>query len=131
MPVYTPVTILEPVKATECSLEAFRWRKGRLLSADLYFGKEKFLRVSFSKVAIFRLVDGVSISKEEWQPTSGIIPEHLLYSVTGAHYWDANSDLIASFNEALVHYRVVTVEHCLDVLAETPPRASVLSVVKN
>lgn len=129
MPKYTAIPIQEDVKAIDCSLEAFRWRKGRLLSADLYFGVERFLRVSFSGVVIFRLADDVDISREDAEGHPGITKQHLLYEVEGAHFWESNLSLINQAEPAH-HYRVITGDHCLDVIASAEPRSNVLSVVK-
>jgi hypothetical protein len=131
MPHYMALPIQEDVKAIECSLEAFRWRKGRLLSADLYFGSERFLRVSFSGVVIFRLSDDVEIAEEDQNGHFGIVKQHILYAVEDAHFWNSNRALIDQSEETLHHYRVITGDHCMDVIAAAEPRTNILSVVKS
>jgi len=121
MPKYIPLQTGLNVDASKMSLAGTR-QKGFAFFAD-YADSEagSIIRVSFQKTFIFKVAVSVDTPYEEKTPIEGLVKNHFGYMMWHSFFWEIHKESIESADEKLRHYRFVTPESCLDIIASTDP----------
>ncbi|TDW25978.1 hypothetical protein EV128_116151 [Rhizobium azibense] len=128
MPRYRPVAMPYIVPASLSVLDSMKWKLEKMF-VDFTFGEQgAVLRVSFSQVVNFRLLDKFPVASEDEGPVEGIKRDHLLYRVEDTGYLALNRDLSDS-GMKLEHFRFLTPAACVDVIAGSQPTFNVLRAV--
>jgi len=128
MPRYIPINAGVYLKASHSDLVNIGWRQLGLDADFIIPGDtEHFLRVSFERQSIVRLVDEMPLSTEqEDSPDLGLISDHFAYRVEGAAFERAQSQIWRDAVGPAVHFRFITGWTCMDVLSPGAPSFKVL-----
>jgi hypothetical protein len=123
---YLPIEIGMQFRTSVSDMINFHW-KNRGIIADFIIPHDpkNVIRVEFDKTLVVRILDEMPLSTEE-PLGEGLVPEHFAYRVTGAKFWESQSDAISIIWKSAEHYRFVTGWTCLDVIATEPPRISLV-----
>jgi len=129
MPKYFPIQTKVQIKASSSGMVALYWRS-RGVIADFVVPQDKFsrLRVRFDNTYIVRVLDEMPLSTEEESPTEGLVREHFAYRVEGARFWNTQSETFKFTHKDAQHYRFVTGNTCLDVIASAAPVIEAVAV---
>jgi hypothetical protein len=122
---YFPLDAGVNFEAERSDLIGFDWQNN---CADFCIpeDEEHVLRVSFRNDVIVRMLDEMALSTETDPATwEGLVPNHFAYRVDGDRFFEAQSGVWKSIF-SVEHYRFVTGEGCLDVLAGEPPNFAVI-----
>jgi hypothetical protein len=107
----------------ELFFETVRWNIGAL-QATLSRGKRssRALTIDFGEPLAFRVQPQHAYLTQPWW---GELPNASIYTVRHSEYAAELKDQSAGIaHQAVTHYRVITVDGCLDVLASATPVAS-------
>jgi hypothetical protein len=86
-------------------------------------GREKLLRVFFSDVDIFRVIDEMHRPVEEQgMEIVGHVSNHFAYKIEGSPFWEAQRIDFEVRLPGSTHYLFVTGGDCLDVITREEPR---------
>jgi hypothetical protein len=122
---YEPVELPISIEAGLSDLMALRYSPDGLVVEFAVPNVEvAVLRVSFSKVEIFRVLDEMYLSTEGDQTVGaweGHRPDHLAYRMHGAHFGRLQSELLEAMSPNAAHYMFVTGSDCLDVISDVEP----------
>jgi hypothetical protein len=119
---YDPIDIGVPLQASRSDLVAFKWTTNGII-ADFILPDDNahFLRVSFDKQCIVRLLDEMALSTEsDDSPNEGLVSEHFAYRLEGSAFARLQSKAWM-FGLSLTHYQFVTGMACMDVLSSAEP----------
>jgi hypothetical protein len=122
MPRYFPIQLNVKVQASASDMVALHWRSSSVI-ADFVIPQDKFsfLRVRFDKAYIVRVLDEMPLSTEEGGSDYGSLRDHLAYRVEEARFWNTQSETFKFTHKDAQHYRFVTGNTCLDVIAGAAP----------
>jgi hypothetical protein len=123
MPRYTPINIGVPLQASRSDLAALKWSTNGI-TADFFLPDDEFhfLRISFDKQCIIRILDEMPLSTEENDtPDEGLVPEHFAYRLEGAAFARLQSSAWKAVSGPITHYHFVTGWACMDVLTAAIP----------
>lgn len=123
---YFPIPTNPNIEAGRSGLVDLSWQLGALIADFIIPNRdEEVLRVWFSSVEIFRVLDEMPLSTEEdWKVSEGLLRNNFSYRVTGSRFWNSQSDIFLMTGK-YEHYRFVTGGDCLDVISTTSPSFSV------
>jgi len=127
MAIYRPLATKVDVKASDCRLTITRWRDGAFYIDYVYNIENSYLRASFPRAQITRIIDTLPIGEDEER--IGLVRDYLAYSVEGSIFMRLHQDSIAGVEEKLVHYRFISPDSCVDVISSTPPLFRAISIV--
>ena len=78
--------------------------------------------VNFYCDVIVRILDEIALSTEiSPDELSGLVSHHFAYEVEGDAFFAAQSEVWRTLNPGAKHYRFITGNWCLDVIASNPP----------
>jgi hypothetical protein len=129
VPIYQPLDVGAPLKASLSDLVNFQWTNNGV-SADFILPDDDahLLRVAFDRECIVRLLDEMPLSTEnDMGPVEGLISENFAYSVEGAAFSQAQSEAWKLTVKPATHYRFITGWTCLDVLSQAVPSFTVIA----
>ena len=128
MPRYFPIEMKTEIKASASDMVTLYWRYGALV-ADFIIPQDNFshLRVRFDRADIIRTLDEMPLSTEEHYSTNeGLVRDHLAYRVEDSLFWKTQSESFKFTHRDVRHYRFITGNTCLDVIASVPPLITVV-----
>jgi hypothetical protein len=86
-------------------------------------GQDSYLKVFFSHVEMFRIIDEMHRPLEEQgMEKVGHVSNHFAYTVQGSPFWAAQREVFEVVLPGSIHYLFVTGGDCLDVITREEPR---------
>lgn len=128
MPKYTALKASGEFSAFDLELSRSLWTTGTSFIEYTHQATNALLRVTFKKAEIIRIVDDLALLDEEDDSTEGVGPKFFGYSVVGAAFWKANAATIAKSEKPMTHYRFITLNSSVDIIASSAPHFRTLAV---
>lgn len=95
-------------------------------------GQTEFVRIAFSHVELFRVIDDMHLPLEEADSlTMGHISNHFAYRIEGSPFWAPQREAFEAVLPGSTHYRFVTGGSCLDVISRDQPDISWVQTVQD
>ena len=125
---HVPLDAGSSFDCTQSDLICFDWSSA---TADFVIPGDsaRILRIKFRGDVIVRMLDEFPLSTEsddsKWM---GLVPHHFAYRVEGAAFAESQSDAWREMFGPITHFRFITGNGCLDVLAASEPVFTVVSL---